>query len=91
MNDSNIFSWKSKGLSDESTKRPSTYNKMFNPSVNYVHTKARVKFNADCLKQEKISFDHGKVVNIYIVFEVNKNVNVSSYPRLEIVYLVKLN
>ena len=42
---------------------------MFNPSVNYVGTKARVKFNEDCLKQENISFDHGKIVNIYIVYE----------------------
>ena len=53
-------------MSDESIKPPSTYNKMFNPSVNYVGTKSRVKFNGDCSKQEKISFDHGKIVNIYI-------------------------
>ena len=26
--------------------------------VSYVGTKARVKFNGDCSKQEKISFDH---------------------------------
>ena len=33
-------------------------------------------------KQDKISFDHGKVVNIYIVYEINKNFNISSYPTL---------
>ena len=49
-NDSNILSWKSKELSDESSKPPSTSNKMLNPSVSYVGTKARVKFNGDCLK-----------------------------------------
>ena len=70
INNSNILSWKSKGLSDESIKPPSTSNKMLNPSVNYVGTKARVKFNGDCLKQEKITFDHGKIVNIYIVYEI---------------------
>ena len=43
---------------------------MFNPSVNFVGTKARVKFNGDCLKQGKITFDHGKIVNIYIVYEI---------------------
>ena len=37
-NDANILSWKSKGLFDESIKLP---------------TKARVKLNGDCLKQEK--------------------------------------
>ena len=30
---------------------------MLNPSVDYVGTKIRVKFNGDCLKQEKITFD----------------------------------
>ena len=56
---------------------------MLNPSVNYVGTKARVKFNGDCLKRDKVSFDHGKVVNIYIVFKTNKNFSSSSYPTLE--------
>ena len=82
-NVSNILSWKSKGLPDESIKPPSTSDKMLNPSVNYVGTKARVEFKGDCLKQEKISFDHGKIVNIYIVYEIEKSVNISSYPTLE--------
>ena len=55
---------------------------MFNPPLNYVGTKARVEFKGDYLKQDKISFDHGKVVNIQIVFEINKNVNLSSYSAL---------
>ena len=82
-NDSNILSWKSKGLSDENIKPPSTSNKMLNPSVNYVSTKARAKFNGDCLKQDKITFDHGKMINIYIVYEIERKVNISSYPALE--------
>ena len=56
---------------------------MLNPSVNYVGTKPRVNFNGDCLKQDKISFDHGKIVNIYIVYEINKNLNISCYQTLE--------
>ena len=82
-NDSNILSWKSKGLSDESIKPPTTSNKMLNPSLDYVGTKTRVKFNGDCLKQEKITFNHGKIVSIYIVYEIERTVNISSYPRLE--------
>ena len=50
INDSNILSWKSKGLSDESIKPPSASNETLNPSVNYVGAKGRVKFNGDCLK-----------------------------------------
>ena len=41
-NDSNILSWKSKGLSDENIKLPTTSNKMLNSSVDYVGTKARL-------------------------------------------------
>ena len=77
-------------MSDKSVKPPSMSNKMLNPLVNHVGTKARVKFNGDCLKQEKISFDHGKIVNIYIVYKINKNFIVSSYPTLENC-LVQLN
>ena len=44
----------------------------------------RVEFKGSCLKQEKISLDHGKVINIYIVYEINKHFNVSSYLTLEI-------
>ena len=56
---------------------------MLNTSVNYVGTKARAKFKGDCLKQEKVSFDHGKIVNIYTVDEIDKYVNISSYSTLE--------
>ena len=33
---SNILLWKSKGLSDESIKPPTTSNKMLNPSVDFL-------------------------------------------------------
>ena len=49
----------------------------------YLGNKTRVEFNGSCLKQDKITQDHGKIVNIYIVYEKNKNVNISSYPALE--------
>ena len=70
-------------MSDESIKPPSTSNKTVNPSVDYFGTKARVKFNRDCLKQEKITFDHGKIINIYIAHEIERSVNISSCPTLE--------
>ena len=70
-------------MSDESIKSLTTSNKMLNPSIDYVGTKARVKFNGDCLKQDKITFNHGKIVNIYIVYEINKSINISDYPTLE--------
>ena len=82
-NNINILSWKSKELSDESIKPPTTPNKMIDPSLDYADTKTRVKFNGNCLKREKITFNHGKVVNIYIFYEIERSVNISSYPTLE--------
>ena len=45
-----FLSWKSKGLSVESIKPPTTSNKLLNPSLDFVGTKASVKFSGDCLK-----------------------------------------
>ena len=56
---------------------------MLNHSVDYVGTKARMKFNGDCLKQEKITFNYGKIANIYIVYQIERSVDISSYPTLE--------
>ena len=45
---------------------------MLNLSLDYVGTKVRVKFNGAFLKQGKITFNHGKIVNICIVYEIEK-------------------
>ena len=80
-NNNYILSWESKGLPDQSFKEPTTDNKMLNPSLDYVGSKMRVKFRWDCLKQENITFNHGKIVNIYIFYEIERSVNISSYPH----------
>ena len=46
-------------------------------------TKSRVRFRGSCLKQDKITYNHGKKVNIYIVYEIDKNDNRSSNPKIE--------
>ena len=51
--------------------------------LSYYGSKTRVEFNGSCLKQDKITFNHGNVVNIYIVYEINKSINISNYPTLE--------
>ena len=77
-----ISSWTSKGLSNESIKPPSPPNNFVSPSLTYLVTKIRVKFS--CLKQDKITYTHGNIVNIYIVYEINKKDNtVISNPKLE--------
>ena len=45
---------KSKGLSDETIKPSATSDNSFNPLIDYVDDKIRLKFNVSCLKQPKI-------------------------------------
>ena len=59
-----ISSWKSKGLSSESNKPPTTSDNSLTPALSYYGTKTKVKFTGSCSKQSKISYIHGKVVNI---------------------------
>ena len=35
------------------------------------------------LKEDKITYVHGKIVNIYIVYKISKNLNINIYPALE--------
>ena len=58
---------KSKGLSAESIKPPTTSDNSLTQELNYYGTKTRVKFTGSCLKQLKISYIHRKVVNIKVV------------------------
>ena len=76
-----ISSWQSKGLSDEIIKPPTTSDNSFNPKVSYYGTKTRLGFRRSCLKQDKITFNHGKIVNIYIVYELDKTY-VKTHPTL---------
>ena len=50
---------------------PTTSNKSFAPALNYVCNKARVKFDGSCLKQDKTTFTHKNITNIYIINEIN--------------------
>ena len=70
-------------MSDEKINYIKTTNHSITPNLDYYCTKGRVEFNESCLKQDKIIFNHGKVVKIYIVFEMNKSINISDYPTLE--------
>ena len=85
-----ILSWKSKRLSAETIKPPTTSDNSLTPAVSYYGTKTRVKFIGSCLKQPKFSFTHGKVVNIYIVYELGACSSHNNDPTLKIFYLVQL-
>ena len=66
-----ISAWNSKGLCDESIKPSATSDNSFPPSLPYFGVRPRVKFDCLCLKQDKVTFTHENVVNIYINYEIN--------------------
>ena len=78
-----ISSWKSKGLSAESIKPPRTSDNSLTPALSYYGTKRRVKFSESCLQQSNISYTHGKVVNIYNVYELGASSSHINDPTLK--------
>ena len=70
-------------MSDERLDSITAYNHKIAPELSFYVTKTKVEFNGSCLKQDKVTYNHGKIVNIYIVYEITKNYNISSYPTLE--------
>ena len=53
------------------------------PLIDYVGNKARLKSNKSCLKQDQITYNHGKIVNIYIAYELSFAESNKSYPKQE--------
>ena len=60
-NTDHVSSWESKGLFNEIIK-PS--DNTLSPTLKYTGKRMYVKFHESCLKQDKITFRHGKIVNI---------------------------
>ena len=83
-----IYFWESKRLSNENMTVPTTSDYNLNAQLDYLGTS---EFKASCLKQDKITYTHRKLVNIYTVYEISSNNNNNSnYPTLKIVYLMVL-
>ena len=65
-------------------KPPTTSDNSLTPVLNYYGNKIRVKFNRSCLKQSnKISYTHGKIVNIRIVYESGASSSNDNDPTLK--------
>ena len=76
-----ISSWQSKGWSNENIDPPTT---SLSPSINFVCNKIRVKFTGSCLKQSNmLTYTYGKVVNIYIVYELAPSSSHVNGPTLK--------
>ena len=70
-------------MSDERINSIKTSNHSITPNWNYYGIKTRVEFNGSCWKQDKVPFNHRKVLSICIVYEISESINISDYPTLE--------
>ena len=78
-----IYYWQSKEFSDEKINSIKTLNHSITPNLDYYGTEIRVEFNGSCLIQDGVAFNHRKVMNMFIVYEISKCFNISDYPTLE--------
>ena len=79
-----VLSRKSKGLSAETIKPPTTSDNSLMLTINYYYAaKVRVKFAGSCLKPPNILYNHGKIVKIYIVYEFGASGSNNSDPKLK--------
>ena len=66
-----ILSWKSKGLNGIEFDSIKTNNYLRNPCMDhYDMRKIRIKFDGSFLNRFSLVILHGKIVNIYIVYEI---------------------
>ena len=59
-------------------KSPTTSNNILSPRLCYCGTKTKVSFSRACLKQDKVTFNHGKILNIYIVYKIIRITNINN-------------
>ena len=71
-------------MNDERINSIKTSDYGITPYLSYYDSnKIGVKFDGGCLKQDQRSLFHERIVNVYIVYEISKNINISDYPTLE--------
>ena len=77
-------------MSDEIINSIKTLDYGITPKLNYYGTKTRVEFNGSCSKQDKITYSCGKIVNIYIVYELTGSNSDGNDPIVKTLCLVQL-
>ena len=67
-----VFSWESKGMSNE--KISSAYAPHANRTQKIVYENARIKLKLNgALKQDKVTYNHGPIINIYVLYRLIPN------------------
>ena len=70
-------------MSDKTIKPTTKPDNSLAPASSYYGSKKKVKFTGNCLKKDKITYSHGKTVNIFIVYELSFSGCNNNYPALE--------
>ena len=70
-------------MSDKKINSIKTSSHSITPNFSSYGTETKAEFNGSCLKQDKCIFNHGKKVNMCIVYEISKNIDISDYATLE--------
>ena len=65
-----VSSWKSKGSFDKEIKSFTVLGSSTVPKLAYTGDRIKVKFDRDCLKQDKVTYRHGPIINSYIVYQI---------------------
>ena len=84
LNSGVIISWESKGLSNEKISFLSRLHKVKPPTLVYNNVRIKVKFRGYFLNQDKIIYNHGPIVNIYVVYRLSPRTDSGSIdPTLQ--------
>ena len=70
-------------MPDENIAAPTKSDYSLNSKLSYLVNTTRVEFKASCLKWDKITYTHGKIVIVYIGYEISRNFNIGTYSTLE--------
>ena len=72
-----VSSWKSKELSDEKSILTVTSTDKSATKTIYDIARIKVRFNGDLSRQNQVTYNHGPIVNIYIVYETTPDTKTS--------------
>ena len=70
-------------MSDKRINSTKTPDYGITPKLNYYGTKTRVELNGSYLKQDKITYTHRKIVNIYLVYELTGSNSDNNDPTVK--------
>ena len=76
-----VSSWESKGLSNEKISSITTPSYNQAPSLAYDNIRIKLNFFWDLLKQDKITYNNGPIVNIYTVYRLSPSIASNVTPE----------